>query len=132
MGKSMSLAIAMVLLGFCSMAYAIDLNGKTGNQTPAIAVKNTEGEDLGTVKDFLMSLSGNVSLVIISVGEKGEKEIAVPVTVLLYDAENRVIILQMGKEEIAAAPEFNLKGIYGFFGVAPSWAEEQPVESDAE
>ncbi len=130
MKKLMSLGIAMMLIGFCSMAYAIDFESEAGNQGSGLAVKNPEGESLGTVKDILVNFSGTVALVIISVGEKGDKEVAVPLGMFLYDEENEVLILKMLKEEIGSAPEFNVKRIYEFFGVPPPWMYETPQDDE--
>ncbi len=128
MKRLMLSAILMVLVGFCSMAYAIDPNNKAWNQKEALSVKNPEGEYLGTAKDILVSPSGTVAFIIISIGEKGEKDVAVPLGIFLYDRQNKVLILKMSKEQIAAAPEFNVKGVYEFFGVAPPWTDTAPQD----
>ncbi len=127
MRKLMPLAILLVLVSFCSMAYAIDPRGEPGNQKPGTAVKNPEGEYLGTAKD--MNYSGTVAFIIISVGENGEKDVAVPLGVFSYDQEKKVLILKMSKEQISAAPEFNVKGVYEFFGMALPWTDETPYDS---
>lgn len=124
MTKLMSLAIAIMLVGFCSMGYAFDPKAQVGNQKQGLAVKNPEGEYLGTVKDLLLSYSGTVAFFIISVGDNGEKDIVVPVGSFSYDMEQEVLMLKISKEQIGAAPEFNVKGVYEFFGVAPPWTEE--------
>ena len=129
MRKSMLLAIAIALVGFCSMAYAFDPKGEAMDQKQVLAVKNPEGEYLGTAKDILVNYSGTVTLIVISVGEKGEKDVAVPAGILSYDMEKEVLILKMSKEQIGAAPEFNIKGVYEFFGVAPPWTDETPQDS---
>ncbi len=77
-----------------------------------------------------MSASGTAAFIIISVGEKGERYIAVPLTAFSYDNENEVLILEVGKEQISAAPEFNVRGIYEFFGVAPPWTDESPQDGE--
>ncbi len=129
MKKLMALVIAIMLVGFCSMAYALDPKAEAGNQKQVLAVKNPEGEYLGTAKDVLVNYSGTVALIIISVGEKGEKDVVVPADILLYDTEKEVLILRMSKEQIGAAPELNIKGVYGFFGVAPPWTDETSEDS---
>jgi len=73
MKKLTLLAILMVLVDFCSMAYAIDPKNKAWNQKEALSVKNPEGEYLGTAKDILVSPSGTIALMIISIGEKGRR-----------------------------------------------------------
>jgi len=126
MKKLISLAIALMLVGFCFMAYAFDPETKVQNQNQVLTVKNPEGEYLGTVKDMLLNYSRTVAFIIISVGEKGEKDVVVPLGMFFYDEEKNILILQISKERIAAAPEFNVKGVYKFFGVAPPWTEETP------
>ncbi len=105
---------------------SIDPNRGAGDRKQVLTVKNPQGEYLGTAKDILLSPSGTVAFIIISVGERGNKDIAVPLAAFSYDDENDVLILEMGKEQIGAAPELNVKGIYEFFGGAPPWTDESP------
>ncbi len=132
MKKLMSLVILMALAGFCSIAYAIDNNATAGDQAQAPAVKNPEGEYLGTVRDVFVNYSGTVAFIIISVGENGEKEIAVPLVIFSYDKENEVLILKMSKEQINGAPEFNVRKVYEFFGVALPLTDEAPQDGGGE
>ncbi len=130
MRKLMPLALVTMLVAFCSMAYAIDPKDEAGNQKQVLAVKNPEGESLGTIKDIFVNYLGTAAFAIISVGEKGEREIAVPLGAFLYDRENEVFILNISKENIAAGPEFSIKGVYEFFGVAPPWTDETPQDGE--
>ncbi len=129
MRKLTSMEIAMVVVGFCSMAYAFDPKAEGWDQEQVLAVKNPEGEYLGSVKDLLLSFSGTIAFFIISAGENGEKDVVVPVGIFSYDMEKEVLILNISRERLRAAPEFNVKGIYEFFGVVPPWTEETPQDS---
>ena len=114
------------------MAYAFDPKGEAMDQKQVLAVKNPEGECLGIVKDMLVNYSGTVAFIIISVGEKGEKDVGVPLGIFSYDSEKEVLILKMSKGRIGAAPEFNVKGVYEFFGVAPPWPWMDDTPQDGE
>jgi hypothetical protein len=84
-----------------------------------------------------MDSSGNIAFIVLSLGkerEQGKKEIAVPLGMFSYDHENRIIVLNVGKEELAAAPAFAMSDltdptfaekVYRCFGLMPSWTEEQ-------
>ncbi len=111
MKKRMPLAILIMLVSFWSMAYAIDPNSEAWNQKDRLPVKNPEGEYLGTAKDVLLSPSGTMAFIIISVGEKGEKDVVVPLAAFSYDRENKVLILKMSKERIGATRESNVNRI---------------------
>ncbi len=128
MKKLMLLAILIILVSFGSATYAIDPKNEVWSQRNALPVKNPGGEYLGTAKDVLLSPSGTMAFIIISVGEKGEKDVVVPLAAFSYDRENKVLILKMSKEQIGATPEFNVNGIYQFFGVAPPWTDKAPKD----
>ncbi len=126
MKKLLVMTILIVLVSFGSTTYAIDPKNEVWSQRNALPVKNPGGEYLGTAKDVLLSPSGTVAFIIISVGDKGEKDVVVPLTAFSYDWENKVLILKMSKERIDAAPEFSVKGLYEFFGLAPPWIDKAP------
>lgn len=128
MRKLVALAIFAILLSFGAIAYA------AGNQEEGLAVKNWKGEHVGSVKHVLTdSSSGNIVFVILSLGEEGKKEIVVPVrSFSSYDYENGFLVLNVSKEILTAAPEFNVSDlkdpafverVYRFFGLAPSWKD---------
>jgi len=128
MRKFLVLATLVILLSFASIAYA------AGDQAEGLAVKNWKGEYIGSVKHVLSdSSNGNIVFVLLSLGEEGEKEIAVPVrSFSSYDFENGFLVLNVSKEILATAPEFQVSDlkdpafverIYRFFGLAPSWKD---------
>ncbi len=102
------------------------------DQIEGLAVKNWKGENIGTVKHVLTdSSNGNIVFVLLSLGQEGSKEIAVPVkSFSSYDFENGYLVLNVSKEILDAAPEFHISDlkdpefvgrVYSFFGLAPSW-----------
>ncbi len=131
MKRLMLPAIVMTLVSFCSIAYAIDENARARDHAQAPAVRNPEGEYLGVAKDVVANYSGTIAFIIISVGENGEKEIAVPLVIFSYDKENEVLILKMSKDQIDAAPEFNMRKVYEFFGVALPFVDKMPEDGGA-
>ncbi len=128
MRKFLVLVPFVILLSFWSIAYA------GGDQAEGLAVKNWKGEYIGSVKHVLTdSSSGSIVFVILSLGPEGTKEIAVPVrSFSSYDYENGFLVLNVSKEILAAAPEFQVSDlkdpafterVYQFFGLAPSWKD---------
>jgi len=128
MKKLLVLATFVTLLSFGSFAYAV------GDQVEGLPVKNWKGDHIGSVKHVLTeSSSGNIVFVILSLGQEGKKEIAVPVSSFSsYDYENGFLVLNVSKEILAAAPEFHVSDlkdpafverVYRFFGLAPSWKD---------
>jgi hypothetical protein len=136
--KKLIVVIAMaVLINFGLLVYVAVDNAETENEQEAIAVKNSTGEYVGTVTNLLVDSSGNIAFIILSLGkdrEQGKKEIAVPLGMFSYDHENRIIVLNVDKRELAAAPSFAMSDltdpsfaekVYRFFGLMPGWTEEQ-------
>jgi len=128
MRKFLVLATLAILLSLGTLAYA------AGDQAEGLAVKNWKGEYIGSVKHVLSdSSNGNIVFVILSLGEEGKKEIAVPVrSFSSYDYENGFLVLNVSKEILTAAPEFHVSDlkdpafverVYRFFGLAPSWKD---------
>ncbi len=136
--KKLSLLItAAVLINFGLIAYVVVDKAETENQQEAIVVKNSTGEYIGTVTNLLVDSSGNIAFIILSIGrerEQGKKEIAVPLGIFSSDHENRIVVLNVGKEALAAAPAFDVsdltdptfaENVYRFLGLMPAWTEEQ-------
>ena len=137
MKKFQVLFIAVILISFGFYAYTVFNTTKTANQerARALAVKNSKGEYVGTVKNALVDSSGNIAFVILSLGEpiaERRKEIAVPPGAFSYDHENEDFVLDVSKEELAAAPEFAISDlndpafaekVYRFFGLRAPWTE---------
>ena len=76
------------------------------------SVVNAAGETLGEVSDLLFDRKGQISTVIIGVGGFlgiGEKNVGVPYSMLTYDVDKtgqRVIVVALGKQDLANAPAF--------------------------
>jgi len=132
MRKFSALVTFVILLIFSTFAYA-------AGQEEGLAVKNWKGEYIGSVKHVLTdSSSGNIVFIVLSLSQGGKKEIAVPVrSFSSYDHENGLLVLNVSKEILAAAPEFHVSDlrdpafverVYQFFGLAPSWKDETTAE----
>ena len=132
MTKFSVLVTFLILLSFSTFAYA-------AGQEEGLAVKNWKGEYIGSVKHVLTdSSSGNIVFIILSLSQGGRKEIAIPVkSFSSYDHENGLLVLNVSKEILAAAPEFHVSDlrdpafverVYQFFGLAPSWKDETTAE----
>ncbi len=128
MRKLSVLVTLLILLSFGSIAYA------AGDPEEGLAVKNWKGEYLGSVKHVLTdSADGNIVFVILSLGQEKKKEIAVPVrSFSSYDFEDGSLVLNVSREILDAAPEFNVSDlqdpafverVYLFFGLAPLWKD---------
>ena len=128
MKRFLALTTVVIFLSLGSIAYAV------GNQEEGLAVKNWKGEYVGFVRHVLTdSSTGNIIFVILSLGKGGEKEIVVPVSSFSsYDYENGFLVLNVSKEILATAPEFQISDlkdpafaerVYRFFGLAPSWKD---------
>jgi sporulation protein YlmC with PRC-barrel domain len=74
-------------------------------------VYNSDGEDLGEVKDFMLNMSdGKVGYAVLSFGTflgMGEKLFAVPWDALTLDTENKRFILNVDKARLKTAPGFD-------------------------
>jgi sporulation protein YlmC with PRC-barrel domain len=89
-------------------------------------VYNSDGEDLGDVKDFMLDMSdGKVGYAVLSFGAflgMGEKLFAVPWNALTLDTENKRFILNVDKDRLKHAPGFD-KGHWPDMA-DQSWARE--------
>jgi len=95
-------------------------------------VKNMQGEDLGTLDDFVIDTDGRVGFAILS---HGDKRVAVPYDAITYDRVEKRLSLNMSKDRIESAPAFDkatdlsrptwADDIYRYYGVQPYWGEER-------
>jgi hypothetical protein len=133
MRKLWALAIAVIFMGFVSIAFAVDHGAKSAKEE-ALVVKNWKGEYIGSVEHVLSNSSnGNIAFVILSL-DKEKKEIVIPLgSFSSFDQENGILILNVSKEILRAAPEFDpsdlkdptfAERVYRFFGEAPSWTDK--------
>jgi len=75
------------------------------------SVRNTQGEDLGEVKDLMIDPSnGKVEYAVLSFGGflgMGDKYFAVPFERLHVDRENECMVLNVEKDRLKDAPGFD-------------------------
>jgi sporulation protein YlmC with PRC-barrel domain len=105
-------------------------------------VKNTKGENLGRIKDFVIGPHGRIEFALLSTGAvlgMGGKLIAVPFEALSYPGEGKDehFSLDVSREQLAKAPEFKAsevvdrswsERVYRFFGLEPRWSERGMIE----
>jgi len=95
-------------------------------------VKNMQGEDLGTLDDFVIGTDGRVGFAILS---HADKLVAVPFDAITYNQSEKRFSLNMSKERIESAPAFDKStdlsrsawadDIHRYYGVQPYWGEER-------
>ncbi|HYA90610.1 MAG TPA: PRC-barrel domain-containing protein [Thermodesulfobacteriota bacterium] len=133
MKKLWALVMATILISFGSITHAIDHKANPRNQEEALVVKNWKGEYIGSVRHVLLdSSTRNVAFIVLSL-EKEKKEIVIPLeSFSSYDQENGILILNVSKGILIAAPGFHLSDlkdpmfaerVYRFFGEAPLWTD---------
>lgn len=142
-------AVAFIAFGFAAGASAAGMDKSMGKDAKDVSaligkeVKNTQGEDLGKVKDFVHDQNGEISLAIISHGGflgVGKKDVAVPYSALSFDESKDHFVLNATKDQLAGAPEVrgneNLSDrafaeeVYRYFGERPYWTDEGMKKSD--
>lgn len=100
-------------------------------------VRNREGEDLGTMKDFMIDLDrGCVAYAVLSFGGwmgVGDKLFAVPWAALTVDEDQKCFIMNARKDDLKDAPGFDkdnwpdmadetwATAVYQYYGVEPYW-----------
>jgi len=134
MRKLWALVMAMIFIGFASIAFAADHGAKSAKQEEVLVVKNWKGEYIGSVQHVLSNSStGDISFAILSL-DKEKKKIVIPLgSFSSFDQENGILILNVSKEILRAAPEFDpsdlkdptfAERVYRFFGEAPPWTDK--------
>ena len=122
-----------LLLTF-GIAYAV------ADQQEGLTVKNWKGDYIGFIKHVLTDpSSGNIVFVVLSLGQAGKREIAVPVkSFSSYNFEGGFLVLNVSKDILNAAPEFHVSDledpgfvekVHQFFGMAPSWTDRAETGS---
>jgi PRC-barrel domain protein len=103
-----------------------NLTGKT--------VKNFQGDDLGTISEFVKGPEGRIAFAILSyrVTDNTRKMIAVPIGAL--SCGEQYCVLNASRETVGTTPPFvsmddlaktrTAVNIYLYFGVQPYWTEE--------
>jgi hypothetical protein len=100
-------------------------------------VKNMQGDDLGTVKEFVKDSDGRVSFAILSTGGFmgiGDKKVAIPYSALTFNTKEDHYTTSISKDQLANAPAFENEAdlrdrsfadeVYRHFGQRPYWSEE--------
>ncbi len=100
-------------------------------------VKNSRGDNLGTVKDFVVDDQGRINFAILSHGGFlgiGATRMVVPYEALSFDGKGN-FALNMTKDQLAAAPRFDnshfsyfsdrswTDQVYRYYGVQPRWSD---------
>ncbi len=96
-------------------------------------VKNTKGEDLGSIKDLMIDpATGQIEYAVLSFGGflgLGDKYFAVPWSAFEVDREDECLILNVDKERLKNAPGFDKDNwpdmadpqfkdrVYGHYGI---------------
>lgn len=106
-------------------------------------VVNTEGEQLGNIKDLVIDLDdAQIAYAVLSFGGLlglGDKLFAIPLEALTFTAEDDTVILDMDKEVLKNAPGFDkerwpdeaqyeagwLLDIYEYYGYSPYWMTDK-------
>ncbi len=113
------------------------------NATIGTVVKNTQGEYLGRVNDFVYDTGGHITFAVLSYGgfwRMGGKQIAVPFDALSYDTKDRHLVLDATRERLESAPSFDRKAmgdrkwaedVYRYYGRQPYWTESGGSEQPA-
>lgn len=100
-------------------------------------VRNTRGEDLGKIEDFMIDLErGRIAYAVLSFGGVfgvGDKLFAVPWKALTIDTDRHAFLLDVPKERLRNAPGFDKDDwpditsadwntqIHSFYGTKPYW-----------
>jgi hypothetical protein len=115
------------------MAKGLDSPCEVSTLTGSLVV-NAQEEYLGTIHDFVID-NGRISFAILSHGGFlgiGRKLVGIPFGALSYDSTQRYFVLDISKERLESAPEFDrtrlsnpswAEDVYRFFGLQPSWTE---------
>ncbi len=94
-------------------------------------IQSTDGKKIASVKDFLLDNQGRVQFALVGAGGK---TVAVPYEALNLSNDGKFFTINMNKDQLASAPQFNDKtvvdrtwaeSVYRYFGVQPRWSEEQ-------
>ena len=141
--KKIMAALALIFLlsfvyeaGWSLENHMVPLSGGTtdiGNLTGK-TVKNFQGDDLGTIREFVKGPEGRIAFAILSyrVTENTRKIIAVPIGAL--SCGQQYCVLNASRETVGTTPPFvsmddlaatrTAVNIYLYFGVQPYWSEK--------
>ena len=132
--------IAVILMSFNTIAYAVDSTSGASNQEHTLIVKNWKDEYIGTSNHVVMDPStGNIIFIIVSLDQGENKEIAVPAGLFSVDPEHGALVLNISKKQLGSSPAYHasdledpefFKKVYRFFAIAPPWTEETQKEEN--
>lgn len=106
-------------------------------------VVNTDGEQLGTIKDLVIDLDdAQIAYAVLSFGGflgRGDKLFAIPLEALTFDARETQVVLDVDKDVLKDAPGFDkdkwpdtaqyeagwLLDIYEYYGYSPYWIPDK-------
>jgi hypothetical protein len=106
-------------------------------------VVNTEGEQLGTIRDLVIDLDdAQIAYAVLSFGGflgLGDKLFAIPLEALTFGAEEHTAVLDVDREVLRNAPGFDkdnwpdnaqyeagwLLDIYEYYGYSPYWMPDK-------
>lgn len=106
-------------------------------------VVNTEGEQLGNIRDLMIDLDdAQIAYAVLSFGGfmgLGDKLFAIPLEALQFDSKNKSVILDVDKDVLKNAPGFDkenwpdsaqyeagwLLDIYEYYGYSPYWRPDK-------
>ena len=127
---------AVVLISVVPNLYALTDKAKIENEQETIVISNSNGEYVGTLTTALVDSAGDIRFIVLSIGkegERGKKNIAVPLGIFSYDRQKNLLILDVSMEKLSAAPEFKdsdlrdpgfIERTYRFYGLMSSWTTE--------
>jgi hypothetical protein len=150
MRKIMTLLIAMLLIALTFMSSSVFAQyieapvGTTHEDTSlwfGKAVRNIQGDYLGTVKSFARDSDGKVSFAIVShkfLFGLREQKVAIPLRDLTYNAEKQYYTCAISQDQFNNAPEFKNTAqlrdrsfageLDRYFGQQPYWTENSMGE----
>lgn len=99
-------------------------------------VQNPQGEQLGTIKDFIVDSNGRIEFAILlqrnSKAEDG-RDVVIPFDALSPGPSAHRFVLNTTSEKLSSAPRFDQKHltnpefadeVYKYFGLGPYWTEQ--------
>jgi sporulation protein YlmC with PRC-barrel domain len=146
MERTMSLVAvlaALVMTFWAAGAFAIESVSKGWDrpyefsELTGTIVRNSQGEYLGRVRDFVFDPEGRIEFVVLSswgFWRLGRKSFAVPFEAFQYDHEKKHLVLDITRGKLEAAPAYERdemtkqgwgESVYRYYGVQPYWTEKE-------
>lgn len=139
--RLIAVLVAFVMTFWAAGAFAIESVSKGWDRPHQVGemigkfVKNSQGERVGRVKDFVFGPEGRIEFVILSAwGFWGGKSVAVPFEAFQYDNKRKHMVLDISREKLESVPAFErdklgkqewTEGIYRHYGLQPYWTEKE-------